>query len=241
MAVRVQIDTVVVDATIRESHSSPTEVTEHPVEDGSDITDHCHLRQRMLQIEGIITNQPLELPFSHVDGVRETQQEFTWEGQTRVLGAAVGGAGFLGMAVDAIGSAAGLNQYSGTAKAFTPEFDRITAVRDELLRLRNERQLIEITTEREVYPNMIIQNFDEDRDGSFGDAMKFSLTAVQIRIVETEFSVAPPIPKVERGKPKQNKGKKSTQSLDTANNQADNELANTADEQTSVLGQIFGI
>lgn len=240
MTVRVQIDTVVVDAAIREMHSSPVEITEHPVEDGSDISDHCHLKQRMLQIEGLITNQPLELPFSHVDGVQEVDKEFTWEGQTRVLGTAVGGAGLLGMAVDAIGSAAGLNQYSGKAKGFEPEFDRVLAVRDELLRLRNERQPIEISTAREIYPNMIIQSFDEDRDGSFGDAMKFSLTAVQIRIVETEYSTAPPIPKVERGRPQQNRGKKSTSAL-YSNNPADNATATTANEQTSVVGQMFGI
>jgi hypothetical protein len=239
MSVRVQIGTVVVDATIRETHSAGSDVTEHPVEDGSDIVDHCHLKQRVLQIEGLITNQPLEMPQSHADGVKKVDRKFEWKGEARVLGVEVGGAGLIGMAVGAVASMAGLNQYSGTAMGFEPEFDRITAVREELLRLRNERNPIEITTEREVYPNMIIQNFDETRDGDYGDAMSFSLTAVQIRIVETEYTTAPPIPKVERGKPRQNKGKKPTLALDeSAAN--DKSLADTSDEKVSLLRSAFG-
>ena len=38
-----RIDTLELDAAIAEMHSGANEVTEHPVEDGGDITDHVRV------------------------------------------------------------------------------------------------------------------------------------------------------------------------------------------------------
>jgi hypothetical protein len=234
----VTIGTVVVDASMNEIHSSDSEITEHPIEDGADIADHCHLRSRRFQIEGIITNQPINLPYSQVSGVSEVDKEFTWEANPRILGMELGGGGLIGTALGAISSATGINQQSGTAKGFSPDFDRIIAAHEELMKLRNERQPIDIITSLEIYENMIIESYVVDRNKTNGSAMRFSMVAVQIRTVETEFSVAPPIPSIERGKPEKNRGKKTPQALDS-NNAADAAAATKANEQASLLSQIF--
>jgi hypothetical protein len=64
-----EIASIWIDVSIREEHNSSAEITRHPVEDGVEITDHVRLGPDRLQIEGIVTNQPLELPLSHADGV----------------------------------------------------------------------------------------------------------------------------------------------------------------------------
>lgn len=47
------------DASVREQHSSELEVTDHPVEVGSDITDHVRLRPRTLDMQIVMSNFPI--------------------------------------------------------------------------------------------------------------------------------------------------------------------------------------
>jgi len=47
------------DAAITENHSSNTEVTDHPVESGVDITDHLKRLPDELSLVGVVTDDPL--------------------------------------------------------------------------------------------------------------------------------------------------------------------------------------
>lgn len=69
----VEIASIWIDISLREQHNASAEATRHPVEDGVDITDHVRLAPDQLQIEGLVTNQPIELPLSHVDGVTASE------------------------------------------------------------------------------------------------------------------------------------------------------------------------
>ncbi len=55
----VKIGEVSVAASINEDHNIEASVTEHPVEAGSDITDHYRTNPRTLQIEALVTNTPI--------------------------------------------------------------------------------------------------------------------------------------------------------------------------------------
>lgn len=46
------------DASVSETHSFTTQATEHPVEDGIDITDHIRVGPDELQVNVIMTNDP---------------------------------------------------------------------------------------------------------------------------------------------------------------------------------------
>ena len=50
---------VTFDATMSESHESTTEITDHPVEDGADITDHLKRMPDEFSLTGIVTDDPL--------------------------------------------------------------------------------------------------------------------------------------------------------------------------------------
>lgn len=58
--VRAQIGGITVDASIDEDHTLTCDVTENPVEDGANITDHVHLRPAELKINGVISDTPLD-------------------------------------------------------------------------------------------------------------------------------------------------------------------------------------
>lgn len=54
-----ELQTVTFDATLKESHDMPAEVTDYPVEKGSDINDNIRAKPRTLTIDGVISDQPL--------------------------------------------------------------------------------------------------------------------------------------------------------------------------------------
>jgi hypothetical protein len=47
------------EATIREVHTSRVQVTDHPVEDGSSVTDHSRLLPKRLQLDIVISDHPI--------------------------------------------------------------------------------------------------------------------------------------------------------------------------------------
>lgn len=58
---KVTVGFVVFDATVREVHSQENQITDHPVESGSDITDHVIRRPERLQLQGIVSGTPINL------------------------------------------------------------------------------------------------------------------------------------------------------------------------------------
>lgn len=66
----VEIGDIWIDVSIHETHGVGAEVTDHPVESGSNIVDHIRPLPRTFSLEGLITNHPIELPKSHKGGAR---------------------------------------------------------------------------------------------------------------------------------------------------------------------------
>jgi hypothetical protein len=55
----VLIDELEVDATIKQDHTAEAEVTEHPVEQGADPSDHIRRRADTLSLDCVISSTPL--------------------------------------------------------------------------------------------------------------------------------------------------------------------------------------
>jgi hypothetical protein len=53
------INDFAIDAAITEDHTFESEVTEHPVETGADITDHARAKPVQISLEGIVSNTPI--------------------------------------------------------------------------------------------------------------------------------------------------------------------------------------
>lgn len=70
------IDTLVLDASLSEKHGAEVEVTEHPVEEGADISDHRRVKPRQITIEGIVSNTPV--PDASAPAVPVTAFGVTW-------------------------------------------------------------------------------------------------------------------------------------------------------------------
>lgn len=54
-----KIDSLELDVTISESHQGEVEITEHPIEDGANISDHARNKQDTLTLTGLVSNTPI--------------------------------------------------------------------------------------------------------------------------------------------------------------------------------------
>lgn len=57
---KAKIEALELDASLSEEHSSEADVTEHPVEVGSDIADHKRKKPMQVKITGLVSNTPLK-------------------------------------------------------------------------------------------------------------------------------------------------------------------------------------
>jgi hypothetical protein len=64
--------------------------------------------------------------------------------------------------------------------------ERIREAYFELLRLKSERQPVDLVTGLDTYPNMVITAFDIDRNASTGMDLPFEMTLKQIRVIKSQ-------------------------------------------------------
>ncbi len=192
------------DATLSENHPSSNVVTEHPVERGVNVTDHVRPEVDRVTLEVYVTNAPIKVPRTNLDGAT---------GGTSALELEVPTTGELPIAIPGIGAAlkgAGAFNRTISVKAQTlqfDEFDRVASVYHSLKFLQETAQLLTISTSLVEYENFVIQSVTAPRQAGDGDAMKIQIEARQLRFVTTKTV---PAPKTPVGAKKANLGAKST-------------------------------
>lgn len=161
-------DLFLVDATISDNYDITSEVSDSPVEDGPDVSDHARIKPITYSIEGEISETPLNLAAS-------------LQALTTTLGATVGRE--LGGFGQSVGGAAGglfgarlLQESSNPAKV----------ARDKLEELIQNRIIFTIVTKNKRLEDMILTSIRFPRTQGDGKKLKFSATAKQIRIVKSQ-------------------------------------------------------
>jgi hypothetical protein len=94
-----KIDTITLDASLSESHNAEVEATDHPVEQGADVTDHLRAKPRTVTIEGLITNTPMPDPGvdarnAEVTEVRSPDGRVVFDSRTPTMDATRAGAAY---------------------------------------------------------------------------------------------------------------------------------------------------
>lgn len=198
------------DASLEELHISDSEVTTHPVEEGSDITDHVRPKADAIRLTGVVSNQPIETPGSHADGARPVTLSREFElGPPGAISGVTGGGLVGGALASAVGDLLGLNRGAVVAQGFDQGFDRVADAYLELLAIKNEGRLFEISTTLRTYEQMVMRQLEVRRDAENGQWLRFSAVCEQLRIVATALGDIPE-PKVERAKTEQTKAKTPT-------------------------------
>lgn len=71
---RVAIGAITLDATIEETHTLTNTITNHPMEEGSFVTDHAFEEPTKISIQGEITNTPVQI-LSILNGLSQRRIE----------------------------------------------------------------------------------------------------------------------------------------------------------------------
>lgn len=167
---------VVLDTVNDENPVFASDVTQHPVEKGPEVSDHIQPKNTVLKLKGKISNTPIDLSSSVGNLLASGLQTITSaQARTNILNTGLQqGGGILGAALmgDAGNvAAAGL---SGAADALA---------RTALLAARDNGTPFDVVTRRQRYPSMVIQELKFPRTNQTGKALEFEIDMIELRIV----------------------------------------------------------
>ncbi len=196
---------VVFDIITSQKHTHSSKVTDHPVEDGSDIADNVIDEPDEVTIVGYISLTPIE-EVAHVGGVF---------GQAvldvpRYLPPLNGEANI----ITNLGAALSPPTPTFvTVLQFPIPYDPILDMHALLLSIRESRTFCTVLTETKQYDSMIMTKIDMTQESIF-DA-EFSVTLKHVNVVSS-LTVAAPKPLLPSGAPKTSTGGQTPKPGDTA-------------------------
>jgi len=165
------IQLLVVDVTMNITPTFSAEVTQHPVEDGPDVSDHIRVKNVTISMEGIASETPLTL---------EESARGLITSAAGAVGSRIGGT--LGGEIGSVAGGLGAN-------ILIKAQNKAEAIRDALIELLNERKVFNIAApslKKEYANNFVITSLTFPKDSATGRAVRFSAQLQQIQIVESQ-------------------------------------------------------
>lgn len=176
------------DADLQETHEGTNIITEHPVEDGADISDNVRPQLRRFSVEGFVSDTPL---LSNPDVVNQTsfagielqipEQPFKF-GVSNLVNAGIGAIG------DALFPPKPLKVNMLTFDDFK---SRKRAAFDLLEDARINARELRVLTSLTEYDHMAIEQVLVTRSPDDGNGARFMVTVKEIEKVSSDVAVAP--------------------------------------------------
>lgn len=199
------------NAITSQTHEFASEVSEHPVEEGANVTDYVRRKLNKLSFEAIVSQEPITADDNFgknsargaIEGVKLDVQpyqapfSFTPGAVFSAVGNVIKNALF------------GDPEYVAQVLTFKDSFDAVTSVQSQLSVLMDTAQMFTVYTSTNVYSNMQLIGCTLNKTPEDGTGAKFNLEFQQIRIVSTK-RVKAPIPTEVRGQPPIKKGNQGT-------------------------------
>jgi len=183
-----------------ETHTNASELTEHPVEKDSDVTDHVKHDPIELSLKVWVTNAPIEEQDAYGGGFGKVQLQLPPvpppANPIDQLFQAIKGA-ILGPVPPPVVN----------VLLFQDEFDKVQDTHIALTALERSGLSSTVVTSTMNYPNMILEKVDYEKTEAGSGS--FELGFKQVRIVTTS-TVAAPAPAEPRGAPPVKKGSQAT-------------------------------
>lgn len=182
------------DAVTQETHGITSDITEHPVEKGANVTDHVRSQTDTMTLEVFVSNAPIR-----GDDHFELDTQVGAVAPLDLQPAAFTG---IGGTVDPR-----LNGKAASVLQFDQPTNFVAEVYRALRELKEGAELLTIVTRLWDYEDMVIKEVSIPRTAAEGDGAKITINFKQVRLVETKI-VAAPVPTEVRGKPAVDKGAK---------------------------------
>lgn len=164
-------DPLVAQVTIEERHHDELEITNHPIEQGANVTDHSYKHPAELAIEIGWSNSP------SVD--------------TGILGTAVGVGTALGGQTAAV-IAAAVPTYKAVNSLLTGNgMTQVQAIYQKILELQASRKPFIIFTGKRNYSSMLFKSLDVLTDARSENTLMLRCVCRQVIIVQTQTLLVP--------------------------------------------------
>lgn len=226
-----QVVTLVFDAVLSLNPEDTVTITDHTVEEGSDVTDNARSNSGRVSIEAIVSMTPNPLIDDDVSLVAiDLEAEIRAAAKTKVFtldipsppvqfsetGLLNAGLGALGNALFGAPKATGLDtpgydRERLTAKAYQQDSprNRIRDFYDKVLKLKDDHVLVTMLSSHRDYFDYMLERVGKPQAATDGSMAKFQIDFKQIRTVSSA-SVTAPKPAETRGKLTVNKGAQGT-------------------------------
>jgi len=215
---------IAMDATLRETHTSSAVATEHPVEEGTNISDHVRAELPRVEVEAFVTNTPIRVPRSRLQPDSDQLGGATGEFEAVELRVPEPPVNFnLAAAAGALYGALFPAARTARVLRFSQPFNRVVSTYDLVSAIVELGTPVLIVTALRSYENMVIENLTTPREAATGDAIAFTFAAKQIRTVASEI-VAAPDPIEERGRRRQARGGQQTEEAEEGGPKANRSL-----------------
>lgn len=165
---------LILDAAEEIAHTNEVELTDNPVEEGVDVSDHADIKPKILSFNGIVSEAPIKL-------------------EQAIIGNVAGASG--GVVGNVAGSAAGALVTTGLSVLggllLNQNGNRAQDAMNALLELQAKAIPVTIMTGLRDYKNMILTQFSPVEAARNGKSLVFTATFREIRIVSSEQVVLP--------------------------------------------------
>jgi hypothetical protein len=179
------------DATVRDSHEATATITEHPIEEGANISDHVRKDLDRVTLSIVVSNTPIVSPADHNDGVAGTVQSVQLTGPD------------------------GQELARAQVLVFDGGVTRVRSVYEELLDLLETGTRVNLLTSLRDYEGMAVKRVSPIREAQSGDALVATVELQELQVVSSEI-VAAPEPREPRGNTGQERGRENTEDEDEA-------------------------
>lgn len=163
-----RIGSLVLDATLNDSHSYTNEITDYPIEEGANINDHIKKNPITITITGFITNSPI----TFLEDISQATIDEVAENKAKNL------------------SAISSNRISG---AFS-ELMRIVGDDSSTQNISitpNNPKIVEVVTGLRVYTDMVMSKLEINRTPSDGESLRFSATFKKVKKAKSKIALVP--------------------------------------------------
>lgn len=167
---------LIIDATLRRTHTSKSNPTENPVEQGIKMTDHVDVLPKEFDIEGVISNSPIELTDALLGNAAGAVGGF--------IGKKIGSSTVGAVATGAVGTLGG-----ALLNGFGP--GRIQKAYQTLQEIQDKAILLTVTERLRSYENMILTDLTVVRTEKTADSLFFTAHLKEIRIVTNDIVQIP--------------------------------------------------
>lgn len=195
------------DAVLSEEHDRGAIVTDHPVEQGTNIVDNVRPLPDRITLDVFVSNSPINSP----DADRQPLTlDLPQPGQGSFL--AGGTSAIIGSAAQALLSVIGFGKppnNTALVDQFYGDTDYVQNAFDQLTTLQSTATLLSVITPHVTYTNMVIENVKMHRGPSTGTSANITIELREVVIVYSAV-VAAPLPSIPRGAPTASTGAQAT-------------------------------